>query len=95
MHDENTTVGGLIGVYLALLVLLALTAGANFISLGSWQLPVALTIAVAKLFLIFYFFMQLRTRSGLVRIFAFAGFFWLAIAGVLTFADYLTRNWLF
>ncbi len=40
------------------------------------------------------FFMQLRYQRGLVRIFALAGFFWLAIAGVLTFADYLTCGWL-
>jgi cytochrome c oxidase subunit 4 len=95
MRDENTSIGGLIGVYVALLVLLGLTAGANFLPLGAWQFPIALLIAVAKMLLIFWFFMQLRSRRGLVRVFACAGFFWLAIAGMLTFSDYLTRNWMF
>ena len=45
--------------------------------------------------MILIYFMQLRYQRGLVRIFAFAGFFWVGIAGVLTFADYLTRDWRF
>jgi cytochrome c oxidase subunit 4 len=83
----------LLVVYGALMGLLALTAGASFLPGGWWSTPVALAIATAKAFLIFYFFMRLRGQSGLVRIFAVAGFFWLAILLVLTSADYLTRLW--
>ena len=43
--------------------------------------------------LIFAYFMQLRWHRGLIWVFAGAGFFWLGIAGVLTFSDYLTRGW--
>jgi caa(3)-type oxidase subunit IV len=94
-HIESTTRVTLLRVYLALLALLVLTAFSARLPTGAWSLPLALTIATAKLVLIFYFFMQLRTHRGLVWIFAAAGFFWLAIAGTLTFADYLTRHWRF
>lgn len=80
--------------YTALMALLALTAAATRLPPGPWALPLSLAIATAKLLLVFLFFMQLRYQRGLVRVFAVAGFFWLAIAGVLTFADYLTRDWL-
>jgi cytochrome c oxidase subunit 4 len=75
------------------MALLALTALSSRLALGGWALPVALGIAFAKLALIYLFFMQLKYQRGLVRIFATAGFFWLAVAGLLTFSDYLTRGW--
>jgi caa(3)-type oxidase subunit IV len=83
----------LFGVYFSLLALLVLTAAAREIPSGMWSAPLSLAIATAKTALIFIFFMNLRYQRGLIRIFALAGFFWLAIAGVLTFADYFTRNW--
>jgi cytochrome c oxidase subunit IV len=79
--------------YLALMVLLAATALASKAPLGAFQTSVALTIAAAKTALVFLFFMQLWFQRGLIRVFAVAGFFWLAIIGVLTFCDYLTRGW--
>src|SRR6266700_3918179 len=91
-NASPTTRAALIGVYLALLALLAFTAFAARFSSGPWSLPIALAVATAKLGLIFYYFMQLRQHRGLVWIFAGAGFFWLGIAGVLMFADYLTRG---
>jgi cytochrome c oxidase subunit 4 len=80
--------------YAALMVLLGLTAVTGRASLGAWNTPLSLAIATAKMLLVLLFFMQLWWQRGLVRVFAAAGFFWLAIAGVLTFADYLTRGWL-
>ncbi len=81
----------LIWVYLGLLGLLTLTALSARLFTGPWSLPLALAIATAKLGLIFAFFMQLRKRRGMVWIFAAAGFFWLGLAWLLTFTDYLTR----
>lgn len=80
--------------YAALMLLLVLTAVASRLSLGAWQMPVSLAIAGAKTALVFLFFMQLWYQRGLIRIFAAAGFFWLAIGAILTFSDYLTRGWL-
>lgn len=80
--------------YGALMALLALTAAASLLPRGPWTLLLALVIAAMKTAIVFLFFMQLKYQRGLVRIFAIAGFFWLAIVGALTFTDYLTRQWL-
>ncbi len=87
-----TAVSTLIWVFVTLLVLLVFTALATLLPPGPWALPLAMMIAAAKTALIFWYFMQLRWQDGMVRVFAAAGFVWLAIAGVLTFADYLTRG---
>ena len=87
-----SAIGTLIRVFCVLLVLLVLTALATYLPPGPWALPIALTIAMSKVVLIFLYFMQLRRQDGMVWVFASAGFLWLAIAGVLTFADYLTRS---
>ncbi len=87
-----TAVSTLVLVFLALLVLLVFTALATLLPPGPWALPLAMLIAAEKTALIFWYFMQLRSQDGMVRVFASAGFVWLAIAGVLTFADYLTRG---
>ena len=80
--------------YVALMALLVLTALASKAPLGPFKTPTSLLIAAVKMALVFLFFMQLWYQRGLVRIFAAAGFFWLAIIAVLTFTDYLTRGWL-
>jgi cytochrome c oxidase subunit 4 len=80
--------------YLTLMVLLLLTALASKAPLGAFKTPASLLIAAAKTSLVFLFFMQLWYQRGLIRIFALAGFFWLAIIAILTFSDYLTRGWL-
>ncbi|HZP59022.1 MAG TPA: cytochrome C oxidase subunit IV family protein [Opitutaceae bacterium] len=90
--NAETKLSTLIAVYLALIILLVLTALATALPPGPWSTPLALLIAVAKMAIIFAYFMRLRWEGGLVRLFASAGFFWLAIAGVLTLADYLTRH---
>jgi cytochrome c oxidase subunit 4 len=78
-------------VWLALMALLALTVSGSFIVTGAASAVVSLGVAAAKLALIFWFFMQLRTEKGLVRVFAVGAIAWLLI--LLTFAtiDYATR----
>jgi cytochrome c oxidase subunit 4 len=80
--------------YAALMALLVITAVASRVPLGGWKTPLSLIIAAVKMALVFLFFMRLWYQAGLIRIFALAGFFWLAIILALTFADYLTRGWL-
>ena len=79
-------------VFLSLLILLSLSAASSRVLTGKAGVTVALCFAAAKTTLIFVYFMRLRYQSGLVRLFAMAGFFWLSLIGILTFADYLTRN---
>jgi cytochrome c oxidase subunit 4 len=76
----------------ALLLLLATTTGAAFLPLGRLNPFVALAIAGAKALIVLIVFMELRRSAGLVRAFAAAGFFWLAILLTLISADYLTRR---
>jgi cytochrome c oxidase subunit 4 len=83
----------LVMVYLVLLALLALTATATLLPPGPWSTPIALGVALVKAALIFIYFMRLREQTGLVRLFAVAGFFWLAILMTLTCADFFTRGW--
>jgi cytochrome c oxidase subunit IV len=78
-------------VWLALFALLALTTTIAFLPLGSFNLPIALGIAVAKALLVLWFFMELKGSAGLTRAFAAAAFFWLLILIVLTWADYSHR----
>lgn len=79
-------------IWLGLCALLALTTAVAFVPLGAANFPIALAIAVAKAALVLWFFMELRGSGGLTRLFAAAGFFWLAILIVMTWADYAYRN---
>lgn len=93
MHSAGPTKSILIASYMALLVLLAASAGGAYLPVGSTaKTLLALGIAALKTGLIFMIFMQLRYQRGLIRVFAIAGFFWLGIIIVLMFSDYLTRS---
>jgi cytochrome c oxidase subunit 4 len=84
--------GAVLRCWAALMLLLALTTGMAFVPLGNWQLGVSLAIAGVKALLVLLLFMELKASSGLVRVFAAAGFFWLLIMIGLTSADYLHRT---
>lgn len=79
-------------IWLALLVLLALTWGGAQVNLGPFNTVVALAIALAKMFLVLLFFMHVRFSRRITWIFVAAGFIWLAIMIDLTLSDYLTRH---
>ena len=79
-------------VWAALMLLLAATTALAFAPLGSATLFVSLGIAATKALLVLMIFMELKASTGLVRAFAAAGFFWLAILLALTMADYTHRR---
>lgn len=79
-------------VYLALLILLVATIGVAFIDLGFFNPLLAASIAFVKALLVILYFMHVRESDQLTKVFAAAGFFWLAILIGLTFSDYLTRT---
>lgn len=82
-----------LAVFAALLVLLALTVAASYVSLGGFNVVIALMIAIAKTFLVMLFFMHVRYSGRLVWIYVGVGFFWLGILLALTMSDFLTRLW--
>jgi cytochrome c oxidase subunit IV len=79
-------------VFGALMILLLATVAAAELSLGPWNTVVALAIAVTKAILIMLYFMHLKFSDRLTRVFAGAGFLWLAILIALSMCDYLTRG---
>jgi cytochrome c oxidase subunit 4 len=82
------------GVFAALIGLTFLTVGVSFLHLGAWHAVVGLAIATTKATLVALFFMHLIHETGLTRVAAAAGLFWLAILMGLTLTDFLTRHWL-
>jgi len=82
----------LIGAWLGLLALLALTVTLAYVPLGAANAVAALTIGTIKAGLVAAIFMELRDRNGLTRVFASAGLFWLGILLWLGLMDFMTRT---
>lgn len=81
-------------VWAGLLLLLGATVGLAYVPLGSMHVVGAVTIAFAKAVLIVLFFMHVKYKTTLIRVFVCAGLFWLAIMFTLVLSDYMTRSWL-
>lgn len=79
-------------IWAALLLLLAATVGSAFVPLGPFNAIINIVIAAGKTGLVLLFFMKLKSSSGLLRLAALAGVFWLSFMFVLTASDYLTRQ---
>lgn len=77
--------------WMALLVLLALTAGSAFLPLGRINLAINLAIALAKALLVVFVFMHVRRGTPMIRVFAVAGLMWLALLAGLSFVDFASR----
>jgi cytochrome c oxidase subunit 4 len=78
-------------VWLALVVLLAITCGSAYLPLGAGNVALNLCIAAMMVGLLVTFLMDLRRSVILVRIVAAAGIFWSILMFSLTFCDYLSR----
>lgn len=81
----------LVTVFAALILLLIMSAATAALPPAPWKTAFSLAVSAAKTCVIALVFMKLREHRGLMRIFAVAGLFWLAIFGTLILADYLTR----
>ena len=82
-------------VWIALMVLMAATAGLSRIDLGEWSTLLALAIAVVKALLVILFFMHVRYESQRITwVVVVAGFFWLFILMALSMTDYLSRGYI-
>ena len=81
----------LVGVWAALMALLAITVGATFGPFGAWKPAINLAVAFCKAGLIFWVFMHLREQRGVARVIALAFLLWLSILMGLTLADVLSR----
>ena len=77
--------------WMALMVLLAASAGSAWLDLGAWNSALNLLIAAAKAAVVAWFFMELRGRDGVIRIAALTGLVILLLLLGLSAADYATR----
>jgi len=81
----------LVITWLALLVLLAISAGSALLPLGWVNTAIGLVIAVLKALLVAIVFMRLRRAHALLRIAAITGVVTMALLFILSGADYATR----
>jgi cytochrome c oxidase subunit 4 len=81
-------------VFVALLVLTAITTAVAFVDLGPWNTVVALGIAFLKATLVALFFMHVKYSPRLTQIVVAGGLFWLVILIALTLSDFVSRGWL-
>lgn len=80
-------------VFVALLILAALTTVVAYIDLGLFNTLIAMFIATGKMLLVALFFMHLRYKPGLSRVASIVGLFWLGLLVALSLTDTFTRNW--
>jgi cytochrome c oxidase subunit 4 len=94
-HQEQHIVGPKVylTIFLALLVLTALTTGVAFIDLGVFNAVIALAIACLKASLVVLFFMHIHYSSRLLKMTVAAGLFTFMLLLTLTSTDYISRAW--
>jgi len=78
-------------VWVLLIALTATTWATGRMHLGTWALPLALAIAIAKSLLVILFFMHLWEQKGVNRIVIGTSFVFVALIISLTVADVATR----
>ena len=78
-------------VWAGLVLLVLATVGSAYMPMGALNTVANYAIATVKALLVMAFFMHLRRAGALQRIFAAAGFFWLALLLGLMLTDLLVR----
>jgi cytochrome c oxidase subunit IV len=83
-----------LAIFGALMILSAITVGAAFVNLGSFNPIVALLIAGIKATLVVLYFMHVKYSSRLTKITVVLSLFFVAILFAETLMDYATRGWI-
>ena len=83
-----------ITIFLALMVGTALTVGAAYVDLGTFNFPVAMLIAVAKATLVVWYFMHVKYQSSLTKLTVATGLFFLAILLGMMLIDYTSKDFM-
>ena len=79
-------------IFLALMVLTALTVGAAFVNLGQFNFLVAMVIAGFKASLVIWYFMHVKYQSQLTKLTVATGLFFLAILLGMMLIDYSSKT---
>ena len=80
-----------ITIFLALMVLTAVTVGAAFVNLGQFNFLVAMIIAGFKASLVIWYFMHVKYQSSLTKLTVATGLFFLAILLGMMLIDYTSK----
>lgn len=81
-----------ITIFLALMVLTAVTVGAAFVDLGQFNFAVAMLIAGFKASLVVWYFMHVKWQSHLTKLTLATGMFFLAILLGMMLIDYTSKD---
>jgi cytochrome c oxidase subunit IV len=91
-HDHVVPVRNYILVFTTLIVLTGVTVFAASRDLGALNVPIALTIAGFKAFLVLFIFMHVKYSSRLVSTIIIATGAWLMVLLLGIFGDYVVRR---
>ncbi len=78
--------------WIALLILLGLSAGSSLLPLGTFNLVSNFAIAALKAALVVLIFMRIARSAPMVHVVAAAGLVWLALLIGLSLGDFLARG---
>jgi cytochrome c oxidase subunit 4 len=92
MSEYITPIRTYLLIFLALMVLTAITVAVAFLDLGPFNDIAAMGIAITKACLVILYFMHVRHSSRLTKVVVVAGFLWLLFLIGFTMSDYLTRG---
>ena len=87
-HEHSHGYGIYILVWLALMVLTAITVAVAGMDIGRFTVATAMIIASFKAYLVLTIFMHLRSESKTFLVFVIVAIFFLGISFGLLFADY-------
>jgi cytochrome c oxidase subunit 4 len=88
MSGHVSPVSLYITIFLALMVMTAVTVGAAFVNLGQFNFSVAMLIAGFKATLVIWYFMHVKYASKLTKLTVATGLFFLMILLGLFMVDY-------
>lgn len=94
MSEHITPIRVYVIIFLALIVLTAVTVWVAFHDYGVWNDLIAMGIAIVKATLVVLFFMQVYYSSRLSKLTVVGGLLWLLILIGITLSDYLSRGFL-
>ena len=92
MSVHISSVASYVKIFLALMILTAVTVGAAFIDMGALNNIVAMGIALFKAGLVVLFFMHVRYGTKMIPLIVVSSVAWLAIMFLITMSDYWTRG---
>lgn len=92
-HDRDTAppVARIVTTTIALMLLLALTAGLSIFDLGAAGLPAALIVSATKAVIVGLFFMDLRRSPFSLRAAAVVAVFWISLLMAGSLMDVTSR----